>query len=530
MGVRLVKYNRLNPSGVPGGDSNSDHSELFNRDLPDQHPIHAITGLQDILDTLEDNIIDINTKINNILLDIKQIQKDIKNIIDIINNLNIIKDVQDTKTVDLDYNTTTKILKADVKIFNSDDNAIQVKATGLFVDKYPDIETEDTKTIHLYTEGTGETLKTMYQNGNVFSHNGGTNNIASPSEANAWYFDDSLDSFVQPLNTGTFTGFVSNVKYRTYTHRATLRSSDSDNDANGLVIGYILDDAGIPHTLSCIVNKGGESHCGNFYYALVYNRGLSGEQIIKTGVMSSGHSTGGWNNSYITMEVSKAGSAIECSISNWNSFDINLNTIITIDLNDYSWGHYFTSKVQYGYCNQSQANSYFTDIYFNGKGPLKADIILSTDKGNGLEIRDNGLYCSGNSSGSGNQIEITQASHGLIPGDIVYCDTNGLFQKALAEDSIKLEALGVVSSVIDANTFIITLSGLINGLGAGFSNGDVLYLSQTTAGTFSISQELTILKPIGIKIPNGVLINIQRATYLTKYLPDDTSSLVTYTH
>ena len=74
MGVRLVKYNRLNPSGVPGGDSNSDHNELFNRDLPDQHPIHAITGLQDILDTLEDNIIDINTKINNILLDIKQLQ------------------------------------------------------------------------------------------------------------------------------------------------------------------------------------------------------------------------------------------------------------------------------------------------------------------------------------------------------------------------------------------------------------------------------------------------------------------------
>lgn len=392
MGVRLVKYNRLNPNGIQSGDSNNDHNELFNRDLFDQHPIHAITGLQDILDTLENGITDINIKVNNILLDIEQIQKDIKDIIDVINNLNIIKDVQDTKTIDLDYDINTKILKADVKVFNSDDNAIQIKATGLFVDKYSNIETEDTKTVHLYTEGTGETLKTMYQNGNVFSHNGGTNNIASSSEANAWYFDDSLDSFVQPLNTNTFTGFVSNIKYRTYTHRATLRSSDGDNDANGLVIAYVLDDIGIPHTLSCIINKGGESHCGNFYYALVYNKGLSGEQIIKTGTMSNGHSTSGWNNSYITMEVSKAGNAVECSISDWNSLDININTTIAIDLYNYSWGHYFIDRVQYGYCNQSQANSYFTDIYFNGKGPLKANIILSDDKDNALEIRNNGLY------------------------------------------------------------------------------------------------------------------------------------------
>lgn len=362
MGVRLVRYNNGVITGSEGSGGTYAHNELINRDLANQHPISAITGLQESLDELQ-SLID-----------------------------SLIKNYEDSRSIHFDINNDTKTLSANVKIFESEDNAIQTKATGLFVDKYSDIETEDTKTVHLYTEGTGETLKTMYQNGNVFSHNGGTNNIASSSEANAWYFDDSLDSFVQPLNTNTFTGFVSNVKYRTYTHRATLRSSDSDNDANGLVIGYILDNTGIPHTLSCIVNKGGEGHCGNFYYALVYNRGLSGEQIVKTGVMSSGHSTNGWSNSYITMEVSKAGSAIECSISNWNSLDINLSTIITIDLNDYSWGHYFIGRVQYGYCNQSQANSYFTDIYFNGKGPLKADIILSNDKDNALEIRDNGLY------------------------------------------------------------------------------------------------------------------------------------------
>lgn len=360
MGVRLVKY------GVINGTGTYNHDELINRDLPDQHPISAITGLED--------------RLEQIYIDIK--------------NASGIEATIDTRSLALSYDKTTATLTGNVKIFNSEDNAIQEKVTGLFVDKYPEIETQDTDSVHLYMEGLGETLKTMYKGGNVFSHNGGTNNIYSASEANAWYFDESLDSFVQPLNTGSFTGFVSSVKYRTYTHRATLRSSASDNDANGLVIAYVIDENGYPHTLSCIVNKGRESHAGNFTYAIVYNRELNGEQIVKTGIMSSGHTTGAWSGNYITMEVSKAANAIECSISDWGSLDINLNTVINIDLNDYSWGQYFTGRVQYGYCNQSQPNSYFTDIYFSGKGPLKADVLISEKENNMIQVLEDGLYAN----------------------------------------------------------------------------------------------------------------------------------------
>lgn len=360
MGVRLVKYGTINGTGT------YNHDELLNRDLPDQHPISAITGLED--------------RLEQIYIDIK--------------NVSGIEATIDTRSLALSYDKTTATLTGNVKIFNSEDNAIQEKVTGLFVDKYPEIETQDTDSVHLYMEGLGETLKTMYKGGNVFSHNGGTNNIYSASEANAWYFDESLDSFVQPLNTGSFTGFVSSVKYRTYTHRATLRSSASDNDANGLVIAYVIDENGYPHTLSCIVNKGHESHAGNFTYAIVYNRELNGEQIVKTGTMSSGHTTGAWSGNYITMEVSKAANAIECSISDWGSLDINLNTVINIDLNDYSWGQYFTGRVQYGYCNQSQPNSYFTDIYFSGKGPLKADVFISEKENNMIQVLEDGLYAN----------------------------------------------------------------------------------------------------------------------------------------
>ena len=488
MGVRLVRYNNgvITGNGGYGGNGTFDHNELINRDLVNQHPISAITGLQESLDELQ------------ALID------------------SLVKNYEDSRSIHFDIDDSTKTLTANVKIFASKDNAIQEKVTGLFVDKYPEIETEDTASIHLYTEGAGETLETMYKGGNVFSHNGGTKNIASASEANAWYFDKTLGSFVQPKNTSTFTGFVSSVKYRTYTHRATLRSPDSDNDANGLVIAYVLDENGHPHTLSCIINKGGEGHAGSFYYALVYNRELSGEQVIKTGVMSGGHSKSGWSNNFITMEVSKSANAVECSISNWNSLDINLKTVIDIDLNDYSWGHYFTGRVQYGYCNQSQPKSYFTDIYFSGKGPLKATAIISPDEGNTLEVRDNGLYCAGGGASTGgnansNILNIQQTAHGLSVGNVVYLKSDGKYAKAFGEDSERIEVVGIITEVTDANNFIITVSGEFQTTGYdGYPNGTVLYLSDTTAGALT-NAPTEYIKPIAIKISTGILINIQRA-------------------
>ena len=487
MGVRLVKH------GVAADGGTYDHNKLGNRDLPDQHPISSITGLQEELEKVR-------------------------------------LDVDDTASVDLEIDKITKILTANVKIFDSEDNAIQLKKTGLFVDKYPEIETEDTDSVHLYQEGKGETLLQMYQGGNVFSHNGGTNNIANASEAKAWYFDNSLGSFVQPLNTGTFTGFVSKIKYKTYTHRATLRSSDGDNDANGIVIAYVKDENGHPHTLSCIVNKGGEGHAGNFYYALVYNRSLAGEQIVKKGTMSAGHGTGGWNGNFITMEVSKAGNAVECSISNWGAYNINLGTTISIDLDNYSWGHLFRERVQYGYCNQSQAKSYFTDIYFSGKGPLKADVIISPDEDNGLEIRENGLYCGGGGhrSGSSNILKINQNNHGFTPGYAVYLKPDGTYAKAFAEDSERIEVVGIVTEIKDTNNFIITVAGEYQTpLYSSYANGTVLYLSDDINKVgMLIDKPETYVKPIATKISGGILINIQRAN---AYTMDDSVTRLYYT-
>lgn len=366
MGVRLVKY------GVINGTGTYNHDELLNRDLPNQHPISAIIGLEDRL---------------------KQIDIDVKNASSIDNIIN-------TSSLTLGYDKTTKTLTGNVNIFNSEDNALVVKTSGLYVDKYLDIELEDTKSIHLTMEGKGETLKTMYDSGIRFSHDGSWNNIANTSEANAWYYDSNLQSFVQPQNTSSFTGFISTVKYRTYTHRATLKSTDSDNDCIGLVIAYALDNNGNPHTLSLVINKGGESHVGNYYYALIYDKSLPDEQVLFTkgnktnGTIPGNHSTSSWSSNTITLEVNKAGSTITCATSNYGEDVINQNTLIEINLDNYSWGYLFRGKTQYGYCAQSQPKSYYQDIYFSGKGPLKADAIISKKENNMLEVLNDGLYAN----------------------------------------------------------------------------------------------------------------------------------------
>ena len=61
MGVRLVVHNYLYDEMDYTGTHN--HDEMIHRDWVDQHPIYAISGLQEVLNTIEKNIIAINNLI-----------------------------------------------------------------------------------------------------------------------------------------------------------------------------------------------------------------------------------------------------------------------------------------------------------------------------------------------------------------------------------------------------------------------------------------------------------------------------------
>lgn len=566
MGVRLVQYNRNNNNG--DGSLNRDHDELINRDLLNQHPIYAITGLQEILNILEDSIEETNTRLNQeierINSDIDSINKELEIINDIISKLNVIKDVEDTYSVDMSYDKDTKILKADVKIFEdtrNDSNAIQLLAEGLYV---PKTTTEDSNTITWSIKSLGETLEQIYQDGIKFSHKSNSwSNVNSATEANAWYWDDTKQSFVQPKNTATFTGFVTQNFYDYYTHTATLRSTDTDNDVNGLVIGFVFDENNHPHTLSIVVNK--QDGIANSW-KMIYDYMLPDEQMLFNignnpggGVQPSGYSSKGWNeiSNGITVQVTKYKNLVTAICSNWNSKDLNENTKISIDLNDYSWGYLFQGPVRYGYCNFSQAYSFFQDIEFISKNQatsssLVASVKISEEDNNGIMEKDDGIYCEkfnisqdngnilqkhtdgyfvqGPSERPDNAIEllddgyyvrthsniktVTKINHGFEIGDFIFYHPNDGYKKALAIDSYDSNIVGMVTKIIDDNTFEYMWSGFyatdIFNSSNGYTQGMPLYISDVDPGKVTQVQP-DISKAVGYPVENiGLIISIER--------------------
>ena len=566
MGVRLVQYNRNNNNG--DGNLNRDHDELINRDLLNQHPIYAITGLQEILNILEDSIEETNTRLNQeierINSDIDSINKELEIINDIISKLNVIKDVEDTYSVDMSYDKDTKILKADVKIFEdtrNDSNAIQLLAEGLYV---PKTTTEDSNTITWSIKSLGETLEQIYQDGIKFSHKSNSwSNVNSATEANAWYWDDTKQSFVQPKNTATFTGFVTQNFYDYYTHTATLRSTDTDNDVNGLVIGFVFDENNHPHTLSIVVNK--QDGIANSW-KMIYDYMLPDEQMLFNignnpggGVQPSGYSSKGWNgiSNGITVQVTKYKNLVTAICSNWNSKDLNENTKISIDLNDYSWGYLFQGPVRYGYCNFSQAYSFFQDIEFISKNQatsssLVASVKISEEDNNGIMEKDDGIYCEkfnisqddgnilqkhtdgyfvqGPSKQPDNAIEllddgyyvrthsniktVTKINHGFEIGDFIFYHPNDGYKKALAIDSYDSNIVGMVTKIIDDNTFEYMWSGFyatdIFDENHNIVQGMPLYISDTEAGK-TVQEQPDISKTVGYPVENlGIIISVER--------------------
>ena len=581
MGVRLVKYNRTNSDS--GGQVFNDHDELSNRDLKNQHPIYAITGLQEVLNVLEDNISEVsklltekdensNIKIDAILSDIEIIQNNIQDIHNIIDNLNIIKNVEDTNTIDIDYNNSTKILKANVKVYNDTDNnsnVIQTLSDGLYV---PKVITKNTNTISLITQDlgnkSGESLEYIFNNGIKFSHYiNSWNNVYNTNEINSLYFDNSLQSFVQRKDSNTFNGIVTEKFYDNYTHIAQLRSignNNADNGDNGIIIGFVFDEYKRPHTLSAICGLGGTSIVN---WALVYDYMLPDQQIL----FQSGNGTNGtvpdkqnctlWSNfpNGITIEISKDDNIIKASCSNWNSTTINYNTQITIDLDDYPWGHLFKGPVRYGYCNYEQPDSFFKQVKFISKNTTYRPILLSyinisNENNNDIIIKDDGIYSpsfviSSNNNNAlvkkdngyyveGLQISkaidncikklsdglyvrdhsnietVTQISHGFTIGDFIYYHPTNEYQLASAIDDYDSNIVGMVTKIIDNDTFEYMWSGFyatdIFDVSNGYIQGMPIYISDINPGKVTQEQP-DISKAVGYPVENiGLIISIER--------------------
>ena len=154
------------------------------------------------------------------------------------------------------------------------------------------------------------------------------------------------------------------------------------------------------------------------------------------------------------------------------------------------------------------------DFALNGEG------FFAVDTPNGAKLtRSGNFYIDSNnwttkfSSNNSNvinsnektEITVTQNSHGFSFGNLVRFSSN--WQKARA-NVLTNYSLGVVSEVVDSNTFKICLSGYLSGF-TGLTSNTLYYLSETIAGDYTDVKSDILKQPMFFSISTTEAIILQ---------------------
>lgn len=107
---------------------------------------------------------------------------------------------------------------------------------------------------------------------------------------------------------------------------------------------------------------------------------------------------------------------------------------------------------------------------------------------------------AGNTDSTHNNV--TQTAHGFAVGNVLRIQNSATtYLKAQANTAANAEVVGIVSAVVDANTFTLISFGLITGL-SGLTKGTVYFLSDITAGLLTATEPT----PDGTKVSKPLLV------------------------
>ena len=151
------------------------------------------------------------------------------------------------------------------------------------------------------------------------------------------------------------------------------------------------------------------------------------------------------------------------------------------DLNSLSAGVINTANDSIAFIDADDSN--------NSKKETVADF-LTAIAGSGITVSGNQLTASGGGGGgSGENISwsITQSSHNLAVGDVIYY--NGTNYVKARADATNTLGIFVVSAVANANTFTATFGGKITL--SSLTAGQYYFVSTTSAGDFTATEPTT---------------------------------------
>lgn len=265
---------------------------------------------------------------------------------------------------------------------SADNSTLKVNGKSLFNYSSPSdalIEINDkyVETSAELTEAQAPTdPEVVFNTWNKFSHQGANQPLANNLDLNAWSYNSSTSSVENSRNTASATGFYSTRKYEDYTHEATLKSSASDDDIIGVIIGYVIED-GKHYTLSAVRQTTGNFISSGLQWGLVYNinqdhtDNTRDQALLANGTSTAGGGTSGWSTytNGTRIRVRKIGSSLSIKTSQWNNTTIDDSTEITFDLSSDSRTQRFAGAVPYGYVAWSQGPASFSNLDFTPDTP-----------------------------------------------------------------------------------------------------------------------------------------------------------------
>ena len=118
------------------------------------------------------------------------------------------------------------------------------------------------------------TLSDVFSTWTKFAHLPDYNQTISGtalSEVNAWKYNSSLNAIQNSINTTAFVGFLRPEPKQNWRLKIRGKGTDSDNDYFAIIIGYLVDENGVQHTLSLLRTYDKSEHPNTGLFSLVYD-------------------------------------------------------------------------------------------------------------------------------------------------------------------------------------------------------------------------------------------------------------------
>jgi hypothetical protein len=205
------------------------------------------------------------------------------------------------------------------------------------------------------------------------------------------------------------------------------------------------------------------------------------------------------------LDLANIGGAIDLSTQVTGLLDVS-NIDVTSLANDATFvdalvaNTYFTSELAN---NATFIGDLITELNLVGDIAVVADGVTITGTGTTLDPL---VAVGGGGTGTALETTVSQTAHGLSVGDVIKVSGTNTFAKAQGNTEVNSEAVGVVTTVVNANSFKYVSSAIQLAYAPAGTPGSAVWLSPTVAGGMTTTKPSStghVARALGTIIESG---------------------------